>query len=166
MSTEDEAAFLRGDLNVCPVCRTLQPIKAGQWCPACYAEQQWAPFIKRRPKRPSVGSGPPRKPRAPSPPRRPRGRPRAAINFERRLSRAGAYVTEEQAKMLCRSYANVYKRRGVLKPQPCQRCGDPDVEMHHADYSQPLKVEWLCVRCHKRHHAEVSRETLSDQGLS
>lgn len=47
------------------------------------------------------------------------------------------------------------KRRGQLKPQPCQKCGKEKAEAHHPDpaYSDPLKVDWLC----KIHHAEVHR---------
>ena len=56
-----------------------------------------------------------------------------------------------------RSYAGVYKRRGKITPQPCQLCGMP-AEMHHSDYDQPLKVEWLCREHHLTLH-DVSRET-------
>lgn len=38
---------------------------------------------------------------------------------------------------------------GRIKRQPCEVCGKPDAEGHHSDYSQPLKVMWLC----KKHHA-------------
>lgn len=43
------------------------------------------------------------------------------------------------------------KRSGRLKPQPCAVCGNEKVEMHHADYSKPLEVTWLC----RKHHGEV-----------
>jgi hypothetical protein len=33
---------------------------------------------------------------------------------------------------------------------PCGDCGTTDgVEGHHEDYSQPLKVDWLCRKCHR-----------------
>jgi hypothetical protein len=44
----------------------------------------------------------------------------------------------------------------------CERCGAPDsqrvgqgirLHAHHADYSKPLDVEWLCPSCHSKHHA-------------
>lgn len=58
-------------------------------------------------------------------------------------------LTEEQkVKDRARSYANTYKRRGKLKQEPCQECGNPHSEMHHADYSKPLEVTWLCRLCH------------------
>ena len=33
-------------------------------------------------------------------------------------------------------------------------CGSiENIQGHHADYSGPLKVTWLCVLCHSRLHA-------------
>jgi len=35
----------------------------------------------------------------------------------------------------------------------CERCGSTErVQKHHADYSRPLDVEWLCTRCHGLEH--------------
>jgi hypothetical protein len=59
-----------------------------------------------------------------------------------------------------RSYANVYKRRGVIVPQPCEACGEAKAEMHHQDHERPLEVTWLCTPCHRDWHAfwrETSR---------
>jgi hypothetical protein len=58
---------------------------------------------------------------------------------------------EQRIKMVARSYAHVYLKRGKLERKPCERCGSPDSQMHHPDYSQPLWVEWLC----RNHHLEV-----------
>lgn len=44
-------------------------------------------------------------------------------------------------------------RRGDLVRQPCEVCGNPRVDGHHDDYSQPLKVRWLCRSHHQLHHA-------------
>jgi hypothetical protein len=56
---------------------------------------------------------------------------------------------EQRWKDRCRSYAGVYKRRGRLVPEPCEGCGAAEVEMHHDDYDQPLKVRWFCRPCHR-----------------
>jgi hypothetical protein len=44
----------------------------------------------------------------------------------------------------------------VKKPKACERCGlKPErrhLHGHHADYAQPLSVEWLCVDCHHKEH--------------
>lgn len=52
----------------------------------------------------------------------------------------------------CRSLAGVYKRRGLLRKQPCEDCGSARTEMHHDDYSKPLTVRWLCRLHHLAHH--------------
>lgn len=39
-------------------------------------------------------------------------------------------------------------RHGVISRKPCEVCGDQKVHGHHEDYSRPLDVIWLCVRCH------------------
>lgn len=55
----------------------------------------------------------------------------------------------------CRSTASVYKKRGVLIPEPCAICGTTDqIEMHHEDYSKPLDVVWLC----RAHHRVLTNE--------
>ena len=41
---------------------------------------------------------------------------------------------------------------GKLKREPCGECGVQNAHAHHADYSRPLEVRWLCPRCHKREH--------------
>jgi hypothetical protein len=65
---------------------------------------------------------------------------------------------EARIKDRARSYAHVYKRRGLLKQEPCQRCGDADSQMHHPDYTKPLLVEWLCRQCHLGLHATERNE--------
>lgn len=52
-----------------------------------------------------------------------------------------------------RSYANVYQRRGKLKPQPCEVCGATEqIEKHHPDHRFPLHVWWLCRTHHRLLH--------------
>ena len=73
----------------------------------------------------------------------------------------------QRRKDNCRSYANVYKRRGRLKQKPCESCGSVDSQMHHEDYDRPLKVRWLCVSCHAARHEAMLDErppNLTDYG--
>jgi len=65
---------------------------------------------------------------------------------------------EQRIKANCRSYANVYLRRGKIEKKPCIYCGDPVSEMHHEDYTKPLEIIWLCKKCHKAEHvaAEIA----------
>lgn len=67
----------------------------------------------------------------------------------------GDMTTQQQIKSIARAYANQYKSRGKLIPQPCRYCGNAEVQMHHEDYSKPLEVIWLCKickKCHRTHH--------------
>ncbi len=42
----------------------------------------------------------------------------------------------------------------IVKPACCQSCGAAGVRLdaHHADYSKPLDIEWLCCACHGGRH--------------
>ena len=46
------------------------------------------------------------------------------------------------------------KRDGKLSvPASCETCGQADkLEGHHYNYDKPLKVTWLCVKCHNAVH--------------
>lgn len=48
-------------------------------------------------------------------------------------------------------------KAGLLKKAPCEVCGDPKVHAHHADYSRPLDVQWLCVFHHRKIHRKHER---------
>lgn len=43
-------------------------------------------------------------------------------------------------------------RKKKLTKQPCEVCGKLQVNAHHADYSKPLEVMWLCSVHHKEWH--------------
>jgi len=50
-------------------------------------------------------------------------------------------------------------KRGRLKRGPCGVCGSEWAEMHHADYTKPYVVEWLCRRHHQMRHRKWERES-------
>ena len=62
-------------------------------------------------------------------------------------------LTDDQRKKdIARSYAGVYKRRGLIVQIPCVHCGNYNSQMHHEDYSKPTIVMWLCRECHMAMH--------------
>ncbi|MEN5278185.1 hypothetical protein ABE527_14690 [Brucella sp. TWI432] len=40
-----------------------------------------------------------------------------------------------------------------IEKQACEVCGNPNVDAHHDDYSQPSAVRWLCRQHHTRLHS-------------
>lgn len=49
------------------------------------------------------------------------------------------------------------RRKGLLKSEPCERCGEVKTDAHHEDYKEPLRITWLCRKCHKQRHTELSK---------
>lgn len=50
------------------------------------------------------------------------------------------------------SVGNAIRDGRLVRPPCCQLCGERGrVQAHHADYSKPLEVEWLCFKCHREH---------------
>lgn len=43
-------------------------------------------------------------------------------------------------------------RKGKMKKQPCETCGEVRVHAHHPNYNKPLDVMWLCSVHHKKWH--------------
>lgn len=48
---------------------------------------------------------------------------------------------------------NAVRDRRLIK-EPCALCGETEhVHGHHKNYAEPLKVVWLCAKCHHRLHS-------------
>lgn len=76
---------------------------------------------------------------------------RLAHQEEHRISSAEQrkkFPSESRA----RAIANHAIRDGKLFPQVCEVCGEEKTQAHHDDYNYPLKVRWLCVKCHNEWH--------------
>lgn len=49
------------------------------------------------------------------------------------------------------------KNGKIKKPKQCERCSKKTkLEGHHEDYDYPLKVIWLCRKCHILEHKKLS----------
>jgi hypothetical protein len=83
-----------------------------------------------------------------------RRRHRRKVNTRER-ARYARDREERQARHAARLLLYIAKRRGdIVTPEACSKCGATDcrIDGHHADYTKPLEVEWLCPRCHGAKH--------------
>lgn len=47
----------------------------------------------------------------------------------------------------------------LIRRGKCERCDSTsNIEGHHADYSKPLEVIWLCSKCHKLEHKKMKQQ--------
>lgn len=79
--------------------------------------------------------------------------------YMREWRRTHPMSAEQKEKARARSYANTYKRRGLIPVEACE-CGAPGEEMHHDDYSRPLDVRWFCRPCHLVYHEALRTQAL------
>lgn len=72
-----------------------------------------------------------------------------------RLSAVLRAVQPKEMRDRAHNVFTLAKRKRLIDPATtCQDCGAVGpTHGHHADYSQPLAVEWLCRRCHTMRHA-------------
>lgn len=63
----------------------------------------------------------------------------------------------DREKVKARSAVQDAVRTGkILKPDACEGCAEPiapsELQGHHPNYDEPLRVVWLCPRCHRAVH--------------
>lgn len=63
-----------------------------------------------------------------------------------------AYKARNPEKIRAQHAVENEIRRGRMHRKPCEECGELKSEAHHADYSKPLEVKWLCHPCHRKEH--------------
>lgn len=52
---------------------------------------------------------------------------------------------------------NAIRSGKIMRPELCGSCKNPGlIQAHHKDYSKPLDVEWLCVKCHNAVHHSIA----------
>lgn len=75
-----------------------------------------------------------------------------------RLSHSKAKLKWRENNMEKRKANNIVRSAlisgALIKSNKCQLCGciKDRLEGHHYDYSEPLKVTWLCSKCHRLFH--------------
>lgn len=96
------------------------------------------------------------------------------VNYAQRRSQYSRYDHNRNQSATRRAMKTVYGRRVDPQKQqarriimnavrdgravrlPCEACGDLRSEAHHDDYTQPMKVRWLCFKHHRElEHGQV-----------
>lgn len=73
----------------------------------------------------------------------------AEKNPEGRKQNLMKYNKKSQKEIAARRVVNNRIRDGHIEKESCIICGHTEAEAHHADYSKPLEIQWLC----RKHHA-------------
>lgn len=96
---------------------------------------------------------------------------RTRLKFHR-LYKGRSKIDPEHNKKYAEKYPEKYKAKiltgnaikyGKLVRQPCEVCGLPEAQAHHDDYSKPLEVRWLCIKCHNEYHVRKREQQLLDK---
>src|SRR5436190_12085390 len=85
-------------------------------------------------------------------------RPRKVFANRLRLIVRKTERQKEHARQMVHEAVSAGK---ISKPSRCQQCKEPVasylLHAHHIDYFKPLEVEWLCVDCHAKEHANDAK---------
>jgi Zn finger protein HypA/HybF involved in hydrogenase expression len=74
---------------------------------------------------------------------------------ERIQAQTRAYYWRNAPIVRAARVAVIMARRAAKRCQECRR--ETRLHGHHDDYSKPLKVRWLCPRCHAATHTGDTR---------
>jgi hypothetical protein len=78
-----------------------------------------------------------------------------------RTRRALGSGADEQIRHAARAAVQLALKDGSLSRQPCALCGRLRTEAHHADYSKPLDIVWLCKKHHDIEHVNNRQQNLA-----
>lgn len=130
-----------GHLNKCKECTkrdTKATVKANPEKRAAYERERWDRPARKKAVRASLRAA----------------RKRDPERFAQYSKDSDAKYPERKK---ARSAVGHAVRDGRLKKLPCSACKTKkNVQAHHDDYSKPLKVCWLCRRCHGLEHRKAS----------
>ena len=79
----------------------------------------------------------------------------------RRWRRTHRLTGDAKFRAKARAIASKAMHRGKLTKKPCEMCGSAQSEKHHENYSEPLKVRWLCRKHHLEWHRDHPMEIVS-----
>lgn len=70
------------------------------------------------------------------------------------LKSCAKYKKKNPVKIRAHDLLNLAIKCGKIKRGICVDCGDENTDGHHADYSKPLEVIWLCRIHHQQLHVK------------
>ncbi len=93
-------------------------------------------------------------------------KPQATIARELGLSRQRIHQLLNPEKRRAADYVTHAKLRERRSATVCQNCGSGAgrLEAHHADYSKPLDITFLCHACHVVVHHPYSKTKIAAEG--
>lgn len=75
-------------------------------------------------------------------------------NKEKRLAANKRWLENNpERKTFYNVYRNALRNKIIVRPEQCNICGNTgNIQGHHYDYTDPLKVTWVCRECHHYIH--------------
>lgn len=73
--------------------------------------------------------------------------------FLRLISRKFRVADNAQRKK-ARYITGKFIKAGLIQKKPCEKCGNPNVQVHHLDYFNPSLVQFLCEKHHRDYHKQ------------
>ena len=67
------------------------------------------------------------------------------------------YRKANKDKINARWKLHYYIKKGQIKREDCEICGNTKSQGHHQDYKKPLEVNWLC----QQHHSNIHKGILT-----
>jgi ribosomal protein S27AE len=84
-----------------------------------------------------------------------------AAKYNREWRKRNPRTEEDNFKDNVRVKTRYRILRGILKKEPCEKCGEIKVEAHHDDYNKPFEIRWLCVFHHHEHHSKKRKNDVT-----
>ena len=81
----------------------------------------------------------------------------------RQHRREGKWGWKNTEKNRARAQVKMQVRRGTMTRGVCRDRGAQKTEGHHEDYSKPLEVVWLCLKCHREVHRKKDAERICNE---
>lgn len=68
------------------------------------------------------------------------------------------WVGTPEARRAQRRVAYAIQKGDMFRPSACEQCGKPArIEAAHYNYSEPLRVRWLCRSCHSKWDKDIPK---------